>query len=138
MLLRDIVAQPWTDPTGRPRHLRAQTVERWVAAYRAGGFDALQPPPPGDWGAVRGLPPAVLTQALALRGEDPHRSARQVIHMLELAGVVPPGTVKYSTLTRHSRQQGGSRPRGRAPPTRSAAAKRRTPTRSGRPTPNWC
>ena len=86
-----------------------------MAAYRGGGFAALQPQPRGDQGTVRGLSPAVLTQALALRAEDPHRSARQVIHMLELAGVVPPGTVKYRTLTRHFRQQGVVPPPGPRP-----------------------
>ena len=114
-LLREMVARPWTDPTGRARLLHARTVERWVAAYRAGGFDALLPAPRADRGAVRGLDPAVLAQAMQLRQEDPHRSGRQVIHMLELAGVVAPGTVKYSTLTRHFRQAGLETPVGPRP-----------------------
>ena len=114
-LLREIVARPWTDPTGRARLLHARTVERWVAAYRAGGFDALLPAPRADRGAVRGLDPAVLAQALQLRQEVPHRSGRQVIHMLELAGVVAPGAVKYSTLTRHFRRAGLDAPVGPRP-----------------------
>lgn len=114
-LLREIVAQPWTDPTGRARLLHARTVERWVAAYRTGGFDALRPSPRRDRGAVRALPPAVVAQALQLRQEDPHRSVHQVIRLLEVAGVVAPGTVKYSTLTRHFRQQGWEPPAGPRP-----------------------
>lgn len=114
-LLRDLVARPWTDPTGRARLLHVRTVERWVAAYRAGGWDALRPVPRRDHGSVRALTPAVLAQALQLRAEDPHRSVRQVVRLLEVAGVVAPGAVAYSTLTRHFRAQGWEPPAGPRP-----------------------
>ena len=111
-LLRDLVARPWTDPTGRARFLHVRTVERWVAAYRAGGWDALRPVPRRDHGTVRALTPDVLARAFQLRAEEPHRSVRQVMRLLEVAGVVAPGHVGYSTLTRHFRAQGWESPAG--------------------------
>ncbi len=65
-LLREIVARPWTDPTGRARLLHVRTVERWVAAYRIGGWDALRPSPRRDRGTVRDVSPA--PGALCQRG----------------------------------------------------------------------
>lgn len=114
-LLRDLVARPWTDPTGQARFLHVRTVERWVAAYRAGGWDALRPVPRRDHGTVRALTPDVLARAFQLRAEEPHRSVRQVMRLLEVAGVVAPGHVGYSTLTRHFRAQGWESPAGPRP-----------------------
>ena len=47
----------------------------------------------------------MLERAVALRTEDPHRSARMIIQMLEWAGELAPGSLAHSTLTYHLRQR---------------------------------
>ena len=96
-------AQPWTWPDGSCRPIHARTILRGVAAYRAGGLPALQPGQRTDHAGQR-VPRAVLERAVALRAEDPHRSARQIIQMLEWAQEIEPGTLKHSTLTYHFRK----------------------------------
>ena len=83
--------------------MHPRTLLRWVAAYRTGGLEALKPetrPHP-----LRRVDPAVLERAMALRAEDPHRSARMIIQLLEWAGEIAPGSLAHSTLTYHLRQR---------------------------------
>lgn len=95
------IAWHWPDGIARPVHVR--TLLRWVAAYRAGGWMALHPQPPASH-PLRRVSTAVLARALALRTEDPHRSARMIIQMLEWAGEIEPGSLAHSTLTYHLRR----------------------------------
>jgi len=44
-LVRKIAAQEHTDPSGRRVRLTRWTLDRWIAGWRAGGFDALVPSP---------------------------------------------------------------------------------------------
>lgn len=53
--------------------LNVQTLERWLEAYRKGGYDALMPGTRNDKGRHR-LPDEVIRQAVALRQERPERS----------------------------------------------------------------
>ncbi len=96
--------QDWTWPDGTVRRVHARTILRWVAAYRTGGLEALKPALPADRPGTR-IPAAILDRAVALRAEDPHRSARQIIQMLEWAHEIEPGVLKHSTLTYHFRQR---------------------------------
>lgn len=93
----------WQWPDGVHRPVHARTLLRWVAAYRTGGFEALQPQPHPPH-PLRRVSAAVLDRALALRTEDPHRSARMIIQMLEWAGEIEPGALAHSTLTYHLRR----------------------------------
>ncbi len=102
-LLEQQAAQVWTWPDGQCRVVHPRTLLRWVAAYRVGGLEALKPHPRADQPGRR-VPQAVLDRAVALRTEDPHRSARQIIQMLEWAQEIERGTLKHSTLTYHFRK----------------------------------
>ncbi len=102
-LVAQQAAQVWEWPDGHTRGIHARTLLRWVAAYRTGGLAALQPQ--GDTNRpLRQTNPAVLERAVALRAEDPHRSARMIIQMLEWAQEIEPGSLAYSTLTYHFRK----------------------------------
>ena len=96
-------AQLWHWPDGQERPVHARTLLRWIAAYRAGGLWALQPQPAASH-PLRRVPAEILERAIALRAEDPHRSARMIIHMLEWAGEIAPGALAHSTLTYHLRR----------------------------------
>ncbi|MHB1787673.1 MAG: transposase [Acidimicrobiales bacterium] len=102
-LVQQQAAQVWTWPDGQIRVVHPRTIVRWVTAYRSGGLPALQPGQREDRPGRR-VPAAVLDRAVALRTEDPHRSARQIIQMLEWAGEIEVGTLKHSTLTYHFRK----------------------------------
>lgn len=90
-------AQIWHWPDGQERPVHPRTVLRWVAAYRAGGLEALKPQPMPS--RLRRISPGVLERAVALRAEDPRRSARMIIQMLEWAGEIHPSDLPHSTLT---------------------------------------
>ena len=44
-LVRQIAAREHADPSGRPVRLTRWTLDRWITAWRQGGFDALVPAP---------------------------------------------------------------------------------------------
>ena len=96
-------AQMWQTPDGQERQIHPRTILRWTAAYRRGGLSALEPDPPPS--RLRRISPAVLDRAVALRTEDPHRSAHTIIQLLEWNGDIAPGSLAHSTLTYHLRQR---------------------------------
>jgi hypothetical protein len=65
---------------GERRYSRG-TIDRWLRSYRAGGLEALKPPPRSDTGAVR-THPELYAEAAALRLELPSRSAAQIASIL--------------------------------------------------------
>jgi transposase InsO family protein len=75
-----------------------RTLRRYLAAYRAEGFDGLQPKGKGRKPSEETLAPEVLEQAILLRREVPGRSVSQLIQILEWEGRIAPGSVKRSTL----------------------------------------
>lgn len=74
-LVRELAAQQHRGPAGDMVTVSRSTVDRWIRAWRAGGFDALIPPP-------RHVDPrieaAMLELAVALKRERPARTAAQV------------------------------------------------------------
>ena len=72
--LRELAAKTYRIP-GSPRtKISLTTLRRYLKAYRAGGFEALRPPPRADRGTPRAFPPAVLERAIQLRAEQPART----------------------------------------------------------------
>ena len=102
-LIQQQASQVWTGPDGQPGHIHPRTVLRWLAAYRSGGLEALKPRTRADR-PERRISSAILDRATALRAEDPHRSARHIIQMMEWADEIEHGTLKHSTLTYHFRK----------------------------------
>ena len=79
-LVRKIAAQEHTDPSGRRVRLTRWTLDRWIAGWRAGGFDALVPSPRQSHPRT---PAEVLELAAALKKENPARTAAQVRRVLK-------------------------------------------------------
>ena len=78
-LVRGIAGRVHTGVAGRPVQVSRKSLDRWVRAWRAGGFEALMPAP-------RRLEPrtdaGVLALAVALKRENPDRTAEQVRRIL--------------------------------------------------------
>lgn len=94
-MVRELAARTHTDPAGRPVRMSRETLDRWIRAWRTGGFDALVPNPRQ---ASRRLPAEVLAVAVALKKENPDRTATQVRRILRAQLGWAPGE---RTLQRH-------------------------------------
>jgi putative transposase len=78
-VVRGIAAREHAGPFGAAVSVSRKTVDRWIAARRAGGFDALVPAP------RQSLPrtdPQVVELAVGLKKENPARTAAQVRRVL--------------------------------------------------------
>jgi putative transposase len=80
-LVRELVAREHTGPDGRPTQVARTTLDDWIRAYRAGGYEALVPRPRR---VAPRTPARVLELAIALKRERPDRTAAQ-IHAIMLA-----------------------------------------------------
>ena len=103
--LREVSAREYEIPGSIHRHVSVRTLERWLAAYRKGGYDALMPKVRLDKGNAR-LSETVIARAAELRRARPERSVEQIILLLETEGIAEPGSVAVSTLARHLRKMG--------------------------------
>ncbi len=104
-LVRAIAAQTHPGPFGVPARVSRASLDRWIRAYRAGGFTALVPAPHR---LAPQTPPEVLELAVALKREAPGRTAAQVAVVLAAhAGFAP----SPRTLQRHFAGLGLSRTR---------------------------
>jgi len=94
-LIRELAGMEHRDPNGQMIRVSRATLDRWVKDWRAGGFDALVPTPRR---VTPRTPEAVLGLAVALKRENPGRTAAQVARiMTENGGIVP----SERTLQRH-------------------------------------
>jgi len=110
-VVADIAAREHAGPFGTPVRVSRKTVDRWIRTRRAGGFDALVPAP------RRCLPrtdAAVLDLALALKKENPARTAAQVRRVLaaQCGGWAPSERTLQRLFADHELN---TRPGGRPP-----------------------
>ncbi|MCA1677266.1 MAG: helix-turn-helix domain-containing protein, partial [Actinobacteria bacterium] len=94
-LVRAIAAAEHTNPAGRRVRVSRDTLDRWIRAWRRGGFDALVPDPRQS---TPRLPVELLEMAVALKRENPARTAAQVRRILRTQMGWAPGE---RTLQRH-------------------------------------
>ena len=111
VLVRRLVQQEHTGPSGEPVTVSRASVDRWIKAWRTGGFDALLP-------SARHIeartPAGVLELAAALKREVPARTAAQVAAILTEHGTTLVPSAR--TLQRHFARQGlNTGPDGTAP-----------------------
>jgi len=109
-LVREIAARTHKGPFGEPVAVSRATIDRWIRAWRSGGFAALAPP-------ARQVSPrtdaAVLELAAGLKRENPGRTAAQVARILRASCGWSPSV---RTLQRHfERLELTARPDGRPP-----------------------
>ena len=111
ILVRQLAEMEHTGPTGERVRVSRVSLDRWVRAWRTGGFDALLP---SARHAQPRTPAGVLELAAGLKREVPGRTAAQVAAILAEHGtaVVP----SARTLQRHfARLELNTRPDGQAP-----------------------
>ena len=94
-LVRAVAARTHPGPFGTPVQVSRASLDRWIRAYRAGGFAALVPAPRR---LLPGTPAHVLELAVALKREAPDRTAAQVAVVLAAHGGCAPSA---RTLQRH-------------------------------------
>jgi putative transposase len=109
-LVRELATAEHPGPFGQGVRVSRPTIDRWIRAWRAGGFAALAPPP-------RQVTPRtdaqVLELAAALKRERPARTAAQITRILRAQCGWSPSP---RTLQRHfERLELNTRPDGRPP-----------------------
>jgi putative transposase len=110
-VVRDLAAREHAGPFGVPVRVSRASLDRWIRAWRAGGFDALMPPARQ---ATLRTPAEVLELGAALKRENPGRTAAQVVRVLRASGGWSPSE---RTLQRHFvRLELTTRPDGSPPP----------------------
>ena len=109
-LVRALGEREHVGPDGRLVRVARGTLDRWIRAYRAGGFEALVPRPR----VVAPRTPAELLElTFGLKRERPERTAAQVREIMLAAGGSAPG---LRTLQTHLAREGlNVRGDGRSP-----------------------
>jgi putative transposase len=105
-MLTSIAERVHASPGGQPARVSRKSLDRWIRAWRAGGFEALAPSP-RRVGARTDA--EVLALASALKRENPERTAEQVRRILieGCRGQAP----SARTLQRHFARQEINTPR---------------------------
>jgi putative transposase len=78
-LVRELAQATHTDPFGARVRISRQTIDRWIRRWRAGGFEALVPTPAR---VSPRTPGEVLEIAVALKRENPERTAAQIARIM--------------------------------------------------------
>jgi len=100
LVVRQIAAQSHPGQQGGAVMVSRETIDRWVSAWRKGGFEALAPK---DRALAPRTPQEVLDLAAMLKRERPERTCAQVRRILvRMTGDAP----SESTILRHFRSLG--------------------------------
>jgi len=78
-MVRELASWEHIDPFGRRVRISRPSIDRWIRDWRAGGFDALVPNPRQ---CTPRTPAEALELAVALRREDPQRTAAAIRRIL--------------------------------------------------------
>jgi putative transposase len=105
-VVRAIAARVHQGPFGGQHRYSRDSLDRWIRRYRAGGFDALTPSlrQPGTR-----IDTGVLELAVALKRENPDRTAAQVARILRASGGYSPWRVHAATAVSPPRVDGPRR-----------------------------
>jgi len=104
-LLQRMVKEITTIPFSQKTSLNESTIRRYLKIYRDKGFDGLKPKTRSDKGKSHKIPSETLEKAFLLKKEEPRRSARKIIQILETHNMAQLGLLKPSTLSRIFKQQ---------------------------------
>jgi len=107
-LTRELSAREYAIPGTQRRHVGEKTIQAWYYAWRRQGIDGLATKPRADRGCSK-ISNAVQEAILAAKRANPRRSVRQIVRLLEAAGIVPGKSLSRSAVHRLLQQQGLSR-----------------------------
>jgi len=105
-LLQRMTQQIHAIPFSKKASLHEATIRRYLKHYRDKGFDGLKPNSRSDSGKSHKIPAELLEKAFLLKREEPRRSAKKIIQLMEVHGWAPLGLLKPSTLARILKQNG--------------------------------
>ena len=105
-LVKRMTQQNHSIPFSKKASLHESTIRRYLKMYRDKGFDGLKPQSRSDIGKSRQIPAEVLEKAFLLKREEPRRSAKKIIQLMEVHHWAPLGLLKSSTLSRIFKQNG--------------------------------
>ena len=86
--IRELSTREYAIPDSKRRHLGEKTIEAWYCAWRRDGIVGLLPKTRLDSGRSK-IAAAVQEAVLAAKRDNPRRSIRQIVRLLEAAGTVP-------------------------------------------------
>jgi putative transposase len=112
-LIRELSAREYAIPGTQRRRLGEKTIQAWYYAWRRNGLDALVPKPRTDRGSSK-ISPELQAAILAAKRENPRRSVRQIVRLLEAAGTVQAKSLSRSAVHRLLQQHGLSQRVGSA------------------------
>ena len=131
-LIRELAQREYAIPGSERRRIGEKTIQAWYYAWRRDGITGLAPKTRVDRGQSK-LSAQLQQAVLAAKRENPRRSIRQILRLLEAAGLVASQTLSRSAIHRLLQQSGLSRLAGSRPacPKKSAASVPSSPARSG-------
>lgn len=112
-LIRELATREYAIPDSERRRLGEKTIQAWYYAWRKDGIQALSSKVRVDRGQSK-ITASVQEAVLAAKRENPRRSVRQIVRLLEAAGVVASDTLSRSATHRLLQQHGLSRMIGSA------------------------
>jgi len=112
-LIREIAQCEYSIPGSQRRHIGEKTIEGWYYAWRREGIEGLVPKARVDRGQSRIAAP-IQEAVLAAKRDNPRRSVRQIVRLLEAAGTVAVASLSRSAVHRLLQQSGLSRLAGSA------------------------
>jgi transposase InsO family protein len=104
-LIRELAQREYAIPGSERRHIGEKTIQAWYYAWRREGITGLAPKVRVDRGQSR-FPPSIQEAVLAAKRENPRRSIRQILRLLEAAGIVASQTLSRSAIHRLLQQNG--------------------------------
>ena len=112
-LIRELAQREYAIPDSVRHRLGEKTIQAWYYAWRKDGIQGLSSKARVDRGQSKITAPAQ-EAVLAAKRENPRRSVRQIVRLLEAAGVVDSDTLSRSATHRLLQQHGLSKMSGSA------------------------
>jgi transposase InsO family protein len=112
-LIRELAQREYAIPGSARRHVAEKTIQAWYHTWRKEGIGGLVPKTRIDRGRSK-ITPAVQEAVLAAKRENPRRSIRQILRLLEAAGIVARQSLSRSAVHRLLQQHGLSKMIGSA------------------------
>lgn len=107
-LRKEILAQTYVAPDGRQIRVHKRTLGQWLYLHKKFGFEGLLDSRRSTRGSCRAISKEVLDRAELLRRQEPARSVRSILSILEAEGF-DVSTVNRSTLNTHLNVRGASK-----------------------------
>ena len=111
----EIAGRTHVAPDGSAKTFSRRTIEAWYYVWKKGGFEGLKDCPRADLGQSS-IRPELREKLVILKRENPRRSIRRLIKILERTGDAHKGELTKSSVQRYLRLEGISGRAGDAEP----------------------